>query len=296
MQPVLQSPVFSTARYPSSNTPTEYNDAVHRAQFWGEIGAGWHTILEPSVKQGRVMKVPMGAYFYALNADGSCCAFFLIDDGTFGALLFPPVYPVDNSTVIGAAELAGDMTTKTIATLLFPDTYLYLGGDPNNCCVLGYHTFDFEPGTPANGNLPRFYVMNYSSWISPGLFGAGFEDVTALSHEMAEIFADPFVVFDGVHNASPWWSEGSQCQPDIEVGDVIESLPSDVTYSLTMRNGYTYHPQNVALLPFFAFQSPSSAIGGAYSYPDPAALRTLSPVVQPVFDNNGNLIACVPYP
>src|SRR2546430_4929488 len=30
------------------------------------------------------------------------------------------------------------------------------------------------------------FVVNYSSWISPGLFGGGFSDVTALSHEIAE--------------------------------------------------------------------------------------------------------------
>ncbi len=70
----------------------------------------------------------------------------------------------------------------------------------NQCCVLGFHSFDFEPGIPENGNLTRAYMMDYSSWISPGLFGAGFQDVTALSHEVAETFNDPFVGFDNVHN------------------------------------------------------------------------------------------------
>ncbi len=81
------------------------------------------------------------------------------------------------------------MTTRDITTFLFPDTYLFEGGDPNNCCVLGFHSFDFEPGTTRNGNLPRFYMMIYASWVSPGLFGTpelGFEDVVALSHEMAQ--------------------------------------------------------------------------------------------------------------
>jgi hypothetical protein len=43
-----------------------------------------------------------------------------------------------------------------------------------------------------------------------------------------------------------------------------------------MPNGYLYHPQNVALLQWFEFQSTSSALDGAYSYPDPAALPALS--------------------
>jgi hypothetical protein len=61
-------------------------------------------------------------------------------------------------------------------------------------------------------------MMDYSSWISPGLFGAGFQDVTALSHEVAETFSDPFVGFDNVHNITLWWLSGDQCQDLLEVG------------------------------------------------------------------------------
>jgi hypothetical protein len=276
---VEQSPVFDNALFTSSRRETQYTDAVFRAQFWNDIGESWHTLLDGDTKRGETMKIPLGAYVYSLNADGSCCRFILVDDPTFESLLFPPTFPVDNTTIIGAAELSGAMTTKTIATFLFPDTYLYEGGDPNNCCVLGFHTIDSEPGTKHNGNLPRFYVAIYASWISPGLFNGGFEDVTALSHEMAETFNDPFVVFDGIHNATPWWFSGSptdnQCQNDLEVGDVIEVLP-DAVFPIAMPNGMLYHPQNVALLQWFEFQSPSSALDGAYSYPDPAALPALS--------------------
>jgi hypothetical protein len=34
----------------------------------------------------------------------------------------------------------------------------------------------------------------------PGLFGRGFQDITALSYEMSETFNDPFA-----NNATPWW-------------------------------------------------------------------------------------------
>jgi hypothetical protein len=295
---VEASPVFDKALFTSSRTQTQYADAVFRAQFWNDINESWHTLLDADVHRGAVMKVPLGAYLYSLNADGSCCQFILLDYNTFSALLFPPTYPVDKTTIIGAAELDGVMTTKAITTFLFPDTYLY-EGNPGNCCVLGFHGPDLEPGTTRNGNLPRLYMMIYASWVSPGLFGTpelGFQDVVALSHEMAETFADPFVVFDGVHNASPWWLSGSQCQNDIEVGDVIESLATDVTFPIAMRNGFLYHPQNVALLQWFEFQSPSSALDGAYSYPDSGSLPALSPAIQPVFDSNGNLINCLPAP
>src|SRR6266513_1057733 len=55
------------------------------------------------LKQLRVMSVPYDSYRFALHADGSCCAFVLIDENEFSNLPFPPTFPFDNSTVIGAA-------------------------------------------------------------------------------------------------------------------------------------------------------------------------------------------------
>lgn len=266
VQPSLSSPVFSKSNWSSSSTPAQLPDAVQRAEYWGREQNNWHTMLSPTVRAPLQMNLPRGTYRFALNPDGSCCAFILVDAQTFQNLLFPPSYPVDNSTVMGQAELNGDINTKSISTFLFPNTYLYFNGDPNNCCVLGFHTFDYEPGTQSSGGMPRGYVMNYSSWISPGLFGDAFTDVTALSHEMSELFNDPFVGAFG-DNATPWWlAPNGVCQNNRETGDVIEGL-ADATYPITM-NGFTYHPQNEALLSWFAFQTPSTAIDGAYSYPD----------------------------
>jgi hypothetical protein len=272
--PTVNSPVFQNSTYSSSNIPTQFTDAVQRAEFVDRMKPDWHTMLKPVVKATRTMVLLKGTYRFALNADGSCCRYVLVDINTFGNALFPATYPFDNSTPVGSAENAGDITTKDMSTFLFPNTYLYFGS-PNNCCVLGYHSYDFQPGTPANGNLQRDYVLNYSSWISPGLFGGGFQDVTAVSHEIAETFNDPFVTADGIHNITPWWlAPNGNCQNNLEVGDVVEGLPM-ATFPITM-NGMTYHPQNEALLQWFEFESPSSALGGAYSYPNAGTLPTLS--------------------
>ena len=97
----------------------------------------------------------------------------------------------------------------------------------------------------------------------------------AISHEIAEAYNDPFVVSDGAHNATPWWlGPNGLCQNNLETGDVIEGL-SNATYPMTM-NGFTYHPQNEVLLQWFEFQSPSDALGNAYSYPDMTVLTALS--------------------
>lgn len=272
---VVRSPVFQTAEYSSSDTPTQFGDAIQRAEFYNSMRQDWHTLLRPSVKTERRVEIPRGSYYFALNDDGSCCAFVLVDINVFSRLLFPPSAS-DEKTPVGAAEHAGEITTRSISTFLFPNTYLYLHANPNYCCVLGFHSYDFEPGDVTNGFREKRYVLNYASWISPGLFGPGFEDVTALSHEIVESLNDPFVGSDGVHGITPWWlSENGNCQNDLEVGDVIEGLP-DATVAIKMP-GKVYHPQNAALLQWFEFQSPSTAIGGAYSYPNEDVLTSLSP-------------------
>jgi hypothetical protein len=273
---VVNSPVFQNADYSSSYVPTQFVDAVQRAQFNNVMQPDWHTRLRPSVKPERTVALPRGSYFFALNEDGSCCAFVLVDINVFSKLLFPSG-ATDTTSPVGSAEHTGDITAGGIATFLFPNTFLYLNSDPNHCCVLGFHTYDFEPGDATNGHREKRYVLNYASWISPGLFAPGFEDVTALSHEMTESINDPFVGSDGVHGITPWWlSLNGNCQNDLEPGDVIEGLP-DATVAIK-TNGRTYHPQNEALLQWFQFQSPSTALGAAYSYPNMNVLTSLSPV------------------
>jgi len=59
-------------------------------------------------------------------------------------------------------------------------------------------------------------VVNYSSWISPDL-PCGLQDVTALSHEMSEIFNDPFVAADGITTSRLWLAPNGNCQDNLEV-------------------------------------------------------------------------------
>jgi hypothetical protein len=284
--PVLTSPIFRRTNYSSSSVPTQYTDAVQRAEFWSTESGEWHTALNSALGTPQTMRLNQdptcGAknghcnYEFQLNTDGTCCEFILVDINVFGNAFFPASgVPVNRSTPIGAAELNGDITTKDMSSFIFPNTYLYFG-DTTQCCVLGYHTFDFEPGDASNGNLPRFYVLDYASWITPGLFGSAFLDITGLAHELSESFNDPFVVFDGVTNLTPWWlSPNGNCQDDLEVGDVVEGLPN-ATFPIKMH-GYTYHPQNEALLQWFEMKVPSDAISGAYSYPDQSVLTSPTP-------------------
>jgi hypothetical protein len=169
---------------------------------------------------------------------------------------------------------ANNYTTNAFNMQAWPNTYLFSidnTGKFAGCCVLGFHTYIFDPSlTPQ----PR-WIFAFSSWISPGLFGAGFQDVTALSHETSETFNDPFG-----NTAVPRWQFPGQpatskvCQGNLETGDPVEVLPSaTVSIKLRERNEvFTYHPQTEALLQWFEMGTSSDAISGAFSYPDTTAL------------------------
>src|SRR5246127_4198928 len=97
IQPVLDSPVFSDSNYTSSAAPTQFADAGQRAEYQGAPD-DWHTLLSPSVKTTRTMVIKQDAtcgigkglggscsYLFALNPDGSCCFFVLLDVNVFQA-------------------------------------------------------------------------------------------------------------------------------------------------------------------------------------------------------------------
>src|ERR1700732_1399371 len=81
--PVLNSPVFSNTFYTSSNGPTQFTDAVQRAEFFHKADDAWPTLLRPRVAPARTLTLKRGTYLFALNNDGSCCAFVLIDENAF---------------------------------------------------------------------------------------------------------------------------------------------------------------------------------------------------------------------
>ena len=275
VQPTLDSPVFSNAMYSSSLVPTQFSDAIQRAEYFKQAKDDWHTVLGPSLKAGVTIAINQSAdpthpnYEFALNGDGTCCLFVLVDVGTFENALF--------DTIVNSIT-TGDITTKDLSTYLFPNTYLFeIVGPDFLCCVLGFHSYVFDDSNP---KVEARWVFNYASWITPGLFNGGLSDISGLSHEISETYNDPFVASDAVHDVTPWWlAPNGNCQDNLETGDVIENLPNGL-FPIKI-NGMTYHPQNEALLQWFEFKSPSDALDGAYSYPDETVLTGPSAFQKP---------------
>jgi hypothetical protein len=270
------SPNFRDANY--SVGRTQFGDAIQRAEFFHMMEENWHTLLNPKFVNHVTVQIPrhvnvrlpngtiksVQAYFVGTAPDGSLFV-ELLD------LLFNVIF--DNQVINDIN--ANNFTTKTINIEAFPNTFLFSIDNQGNfagCCVLGFHTYFFDPSATPQ---PRF-ISIFSSWISPGLFGAGFQDVTALSHEISEAMNDPFG-----NTIVPTWqfpgvpaNDNVDCQVNLETGDPVEVLPN-ATVPITTKEGkeiFTYHPQTEALLQWFTMAKTSNAIGGAFSYPNTAAL------------------------
>lgn len=277
-QKTLESPEFVPLNYRSGNS-IEFADAVHRAEFFNSMKSNWHTLIIPHVVNRVSITVPFfvdlqlqdgsiiqaRSYFTGTAADGS----------TFVFLLSPLFTFLWENEVVNEINL-GNFTTNSFDMTLFPNTYLFdlntsNPNVPGGCCVLGFHTYFLEPGTFPQ---PR-WITEFASWISPGIFNGGFQDITALSHETSEAVDDPFL-----DNLTPVWQFPGQpaastvCQGNLEVGDVIEGL-SNATSAIEVKqhgSSFIYHPQNLALYQWFEMGPTSSAIDGAFSFPNETVL------------------------
>lgn len=275
----LESPNFEPLTYRSGRN-IEFGDAVHRAQFFSSMKNNWHTLIIPQVVDKVTIQVPFfvnvrlsngtiiqaRSYFTGTAADGS----------TFVLMLSPLFNAFFDNTEVNEINL-GNFRTNAMNMSLYPNTFLFNlnrnnPNTPGSCCVLGFHTYfaNFD------GLFPQQrFVSQFASWISPGLFGAGFQDVTALTHELAETFANPFV-----SNPAPNWqfpgepANAAVCQNNLEEGDPIEVLANATTPITVTEKGFTftYHPQNIPLLQWFEMGTGSSAIDGAFSFPDETVL------------------------
>jgi len=238
----------------------------------------WHTVLTgPTIVNRITLTIPR--FVNVRFADGSVKpvqAYFLgqARDGSFFVELLDLLHNALNTNAVVNDIVAGNFTTDAININMYPNTFLFSinnQGQFAGCCVIGFHTFFLENGVTPQ---PR-WLFNFASWISPGIFGPGFQDVTALSHELAETFADPFI-----NTRTPSWqfpnvpANAKICQNNLEEGDPIESLATEsVPITIRERNEvFTYHPQIIPLLQWFEMGTKSDAIGGAFSYPDTTAL------------------------
>lgn len=240
---VQQSPVFVSHSYSPGGTSLsgQYLDVFQRTNFWTEtnpsgVNPNYHVNLNPTFEP--VLSYATGGYL----ATTPCGKIGIIDIDAWDSYL--------RSTAF--AQLSGEATPATFPVFILYNVVFY-NGTPSSCCILGYHSAFSNPSY--SNTFQTYAVADYDT--SQGF--SGISDVEPLSHEVGEWMDDPTT-----KNKTPAWGHIGQvsgCQKNLEVGDPL----SGTTLAVTMSNGFTYHPQELAFFSWFYRQSPSIGIHGWYS-------------------------------
>lgn len=245
VQSVIASPIFQS--FDSQAGFTQYADAIYRASFFKTVeekSPSWHVLLgQPAILGTQYINVPTDKGL-AFSGVHSGAAVGLIDADWFTGQL---------RGLVSALKL--DPHTLTI--FLTDNAFLFMG-NPGKCCIVGFHSGLMS----AQADATQLRTFVWASYNDPKIFDAPLQDVTALSHEIAEWYSDPFL-----SNVVPSWAlPGSKvCTANIlEVGDPIEAF-RQMSFAV-MLDGTVYHPQDAVLFSWFARQTPSIGLKGRYSY------------------------------
>jgi hypothetical protein len=223
----------------TTDTNTQYSDAFLKDEFSSASGsnsnsASYGVTLSTSTYP-TVSKLTLSLNY------GSNAAVYSATSGCGNKLL-----AVVNINSMDSA-LRSYMTNKALIASQFPFFLTYNGvmstgsaTNLNTCCVIGYHNALGSPGQTYA--IADFNGLDLSRGL---LFGAGFRDVAAASHEINEWMNDP-----GTTNPTPAWGgvgQVSGCQSDFEVGDPL----TGTAFSYLASNSFTYTLQDAAYISWF---------------------------------------------
>jgi len=237
---VKNSPLIKKATFTPGGTnvgTTQYMDAFQRANFWSIVSSAapnYHIMFKP-IQSKPVQTINVGANGFTIA--GPCARIGEVDIDFF-----------DNI----AKSLLNTLNIPANTLPLFLDYNTFLTS--NGCCILGYHSTN-------NAGTQAFAVAAYSD---PGIFNVPIQDIHALSHEMAEWMDDPLI--PSVNIVPAWGHVGqvSGCQNNLEVGDPVTGNAFTVAMGGTFP--FTYHPEDLVFLPWFARVSPSTSVNGWYTF------------------------------
>jgi hypothetical protein len=237
----------------------QLEDATMRAQFNQTGSSNYHVRLSPHVTAPVTIDVPSNQG--TLLQSGRGVVFASVDIGWW-------------SSQVKNLETKADPTHLPI--YLTDNILLFLGKDPTNCCVIGYHgtmPTGLGYGSGNTGGNAKLQTFAWASWVQPGIYARpdhgtdwALQDIHALSHEIAEWGDDPFV-----NNwVQPWLTPTAPqygCTNILETGDPVVgigfAIGSNSTDQTTSPNGTVsydgyYHPEDEAFLPWFMRTAPNN--------------------------------------
>lgn len=261
--PALIRGAGGTLSQGDSGKQLQLQDATMRAQFNKTGSSPYHVYLSPTVHDAITITVPRNQGYVLQTGRG---------------VLF-----ADVSITWWAAQIQnlnaslGYMDPTHLPVYLTKDLVNFVGGDPNNCCVIGFHGASevVGHGTGAvhgNGNQP-VQTFAWASYTSPGFFARpnggtdwALQDIHALSHEIAEWADDPFIN----NTVEPWLTPTAPqygCTGILETGDPVVGIgfaTGKNTYAqgpnpngTQSADGY-YHPEDETFLPWFMRSAPNT--------------------------------------
>jgi hypothetical protein len=247
---MLRSPIYNDATY--LNGRGQFGDQLQRATFWNQMDAKhqWHTKLaDPDLSRTFTITVTPGTGQLE-TYHGAAIGNMNID-----------AFDAELHAILPKLHLDPDQTPLFVTQSVTAD-------------ALGYHDAFMVP----NGHGgQRVQTLMWSSWLDVAQVGPLLADISTLNHEVGEWIDDPFV-----DNLTPAWAFppfNQECgDVYLEVGDPQGNGPDYAlfpTVPMTL-NGYTYHLQDLVMLPWFSRQSPSTAYRGWYAFPDPTQITTPS--------------------
>ena len=230
---LLSSPIFDDgADFKSGSIDCgtgQFTDTFQRCNFWSHVSTNtsYHTVIDyTKAKALKPLKITVTA------AQGS------VINNPFGSGVVG-TYPINSFETQAHSYMSShsaDITPDTFPFFISYDIYLTSGG----CCIGGYHNRSGSHGTGQ--------TYGYTTIVDSA--GAFSMDIDAASHEAAEWLDDPFV--DNHVNCND--------NSILEVGDPVEGKANYGTFPVTL-NGYTWHPQDEAQLPYFGAPTSTSANG-----------------------------------
>lgn len=248
---ILSSPLFAPSL---ANGNRQFSDAMLRAEF-PKAPRSWHTILAPSVGPTLEVTAPQDAVKITQTQSGK------------------PFGTIKDSALVNRA--IGDYMH---ASPMPHAIMIFITYNSVESFAFGYHSWRWGDRTHSSA-----LVYMYSSWLEDVDDALGFPspDAATLSHEIVETIHDPLITSVTREWGDPF--RGNRCFDTlIEVADAVEDAPLKLVYykELGMRDDrpFLYTLQNTALLPWFTREAPSSARGGAYSFPSTKPLRKPAPL------------------
>lgn len=265
------SPLFYPAKFSSNGVGVsgsagaiQLESAFQRANFWDAVkGAAYGVTLAPSRSKPIVLDYTADPVTYpgdvVLGVRSRCVP------GQTNALGVMDINEYDAVVQQIAAQFA---KPNQIPVVLAYNVVLDEGYPANEtCCIIGYHN-----AIPVTGGTQLYAVGTY---VDPGIFtgphgATEVSDISAWSHELAELIDDPFV--QGIEGApgglkndlTPAWGHVGQvphCQDNLEVGDPLTGS----YFAVKGDEGFVYHYQDLAFHDWF-YRTASTSTGGSGSF------------------------------